>query len=188
MKRTLLALAVLAAAASAQADNRRGFYTGASVSRVDTNISSTGGGWVGVNAIELVGGYKYNWYLGGEMRLGTGLSSDDGNGITSVEVEHSVTHMASLYYRVESSNQTAKLYGLFGFSSVGMDFEALEADDGLGISVGDTDSKTYSGLSYGAGIGFVINRRTNLNFELRQLLDSDDVSFEAATIGFDFRF
>lgn len=216
MKRTLLALAVLATATAAHADNRRGFYIGGGANYIDLKVSSavnTGDigpdlqldspGSIGVAGLELYGGYKFNSYIGGELRVGTGLaeSSETTNNYTIVQIagagtpetsddvfetqlassstrDFSVSHFVSTYYRVESANQVAKLYGLLGFSSV-----TLSADNGA-----SSDSETYNGLSYGAGLGFVLSPRGNLNFEYKRLVDDGDFGFDVLSVNYDFRF
>lgn len=183
MKRAILAIAVLAAATSAQADNRRGWYIGGGPGYIDTGVNSGDGGSIGFSAIELYGGYKLNPFVGGELRLGTGLAGDNATVInlsdnSMVNVDYSITHAISGYYRVESANQVAKIYGLVGFSSIGLDAEATGVDA----------SDTPLGFSYGAGIGFVVGPKGNLNFEYRALLRTDDYEFDILSINYDFRF
>ena len=173
MKRSLLALAVVAMATSAHADNRRGWYIGGGPGFIDTGVASGDGGSVGFSAIEFYGGYKLNPYVGGELRLGTGLGDDNDSFF-----QYEIPYTAAAYYRVESANQVAKLYGLLGAAVV-----SIEATSGNSVT-----SDTPVGLSYGAGIGFVIGPRGNLNFEIRQLLNNADYELEVVSASYDFRF
>lgn len=182
MKRSLIASAILlAASASVQADNLRGWYVGGGPSYVDSGASSGDGGNVGFTAIDLYGGYKYSPYIGGEFRLGTGLGGDNGdveqNGAT-VNADYDLAYYASAYYRVESANQVAKLYGLLGVTTLGIDFDTPT----------QSGSNTETGISYGAGIAFVIDSRSNLNIEYRSLLNTSDAEFTSLGISYDFRF
>ncbi len=177
MKRSILACALLAACGFAQADNRQGWYAGAGGTFINSGVSSGDGGSISFTAAEILGGYKYNPYVGGELRIGLGFSGDD-RSIDGETYEFGINHYESLYYRIETANQTAKLYGLLGFSNI-----SIEADDGMNSS-----SASDSGLSWGAGVGFALDPRSNLNFEYRNIISNDDNDFYAFGINYDFRF
>jgi hypothetical protein len=174
MKKTaaVLALAIAGISGGASADNLRGWYAGGGVSQFDAGATA-GGNTILFNTLEGFGGYKYNWYLGGEVRVGTGLTTYE-----TTATEFSVTHFESAYYRMESSNQVAKLYGLLGFSNV-----AISADPEIAGR-----SSNESGISYGIGVGFVTGTKTNLNFEYKVLLDTDETNIETLTMNLDYRF
>src|SRR6187402_48408 len=82
-KTSLLVLGLIALPAFA--DNNKGFYVGIGMSGVDDkqdfqtidnveyNIDTNQ-----LRLVELIGGYKYNAALGGEIRLGSGVSSGEG--------------------------------------------------------------------------------------------------------------
>jgi len=180
MNKSLLTTALLAGLSlTAHADNLEGFYVGGGATRVETNFSTPTGGSTSVNAVEFLGGYKYSPYIGGEVRVGTGVSESSTVSGTGVPIELSLSHFESVYYRMESANQTAKSYILLGFANV-----EIEGEDGAGNS----ESLSESGLSYGAGIGFVLNEFSNLNFEYRVLVDTDDLEFTSMSVNYDFRF
>lgn len=174
MKKTAAALAFAIGGLSgvANADNLRGWYAGGGLSQFDAGATA-GGNTILFNTLEGLGGYKYNWYLGGEIRLGTGLTNYE-----TTATEFSVTHYESIYYRMESANQVAKLYGLVGFSNV-----AISADPEIAGR-----SSNESGVSYGVGVGFVTGTKTNLNFEYKVLLDKDATNIETLTVNLDYRF
>lgn len=182
MNKTLISIAVLMAlTTAAQADNRYGFYAGIGANRIETDIRSTTGGSAALNAVELFGGYKHSSYIGGELRLGAGVSDTSFSGVvngSTAAIDLSVPLYQSLYYRVESANQVAKSYLLLGYSSVELESE-------LGSQ---SSSDTEGGLSYGGGISFVINERGNLNFEYRVLVDNSDRELTTMGVSYDFRF
>ena len=187
LKRSILAVSVLSVASGALADNRQGFYAGGGVGFIDSGVGTPDGGAVGFNALEFFGGYKLSPYVGGEVRLGFGLSDDKTtvsiNGVAQQEEVYEIPYTASLYYRVESANQVAKLYGLLGFSIVGIDATVTTI---TGDRFGQDDNPT--GLSYGGGIGFVVNPRANINIEYRTLLSDENYNFEIVSLTYDFRF
>lgn len=155
----VLSLATVSAVADTQSIN--GFYAGGNLVEVDGNGDT--GRWT---AIEAVGGYKLNPFVGGEIRLG-------GAG----ESEPNLDLYTSIYYRTESANDTTKAYLLAGYTVA-----SFTGTDG--------DSESFDGFSYGAGAGFVISRSFMLNFEVRQLLKDNDADLDltAFSVGFDYRF
>ncbi len=122
----------------------------------DPNINYT--------AEEFVIGYKKNPYVGFEGRLG--YASQDPS-----------FAYVSAYYRLESQNETAKSYLLFGYSYA--DFIGVN-DSGTGIS----------GFSYGAGVGFPVGKQMFFNLEYRMLMDdsSDNLTIQGLSAGLDYRF
>lgn len=115
-------------------------------------------------AVEWIGGYKHNPYVGVETRIGYGFD------------DPSIAYI-SAYYRMESQNETAKSYLLFGYSYANL----------IGLNESDTG---ISGLSYGAGIGFPVGRQLFFNMEYRMLLDSnrDNLSMQGLSMNIDYRF
>jgi len=180
MRKFLLIIATVISL-PALADNMQGFYAGAAMGFVDGNTEDAAENGVDFRSIELTGGYKYNSWLGGEIRVGTGASSEAytvGQGDTAYDINVDIDHYESIYYRAESANAIAKLYGLLGYSNV-------QTTNSLGDA---SASASESGASFGAGVGFVMNEDTNLNFEYRQLINSSDNDFSILSIGFDYRF
>lgn len=114
--------------------------------------------------VEIFGGYKLNPFVGGEVRIGKSV----GGSIKIKDYE-------ALYYRVESANSVGKTYLLAGYSRAKI------------------EKMTFDGISYGAGVGFVINDRFNLNLEYRMLLNGsdkykDDIELSSLGITLDYRF
>lgn len=146
------------------------YYVGGGLSIIDTNLTAPNGNDLNYSSVEVLGGYKHSGFLGAELRIGSGLTKET----AGVDQEASISHYISAYWRTETANEVAKIYGLLGYTSLGMD-------------VGE-ESETQSGLSYGGGIGFVFERDWNLNFEYKWLLDTDDREFTALSANVDYRF
>jgi opacity protein-like surface antigen len=160
MKRIIIALLFLVAApAFADIHANNGFYLGGGVAQISLSDSSYD--WT---ALELVGGYKLNPFVGGEVRLGAASEGDP-----------NITSYMSGYYRVESANDVGKTYLLAGYT--------------YGAVSGDS-SDNFSGFSYGGGVGFVIFETLNLNFEYRILCkdNKNNLDFSSFNVGVDYRF
>lgn len=171
----LASLLFFANASSAQSifEKLNKAYVGGGFARVDSNFTEFSPGEKNnlvFNSLELLGGYKYSGYLSGELRAGFGLSDATLAGDMVAELDN----YFSLYWRPETANEVAKLYGLLGYSSVS-------------TTVGSSSSSD-SGLSYGAGVGFVMFTDWNLNFEYRNLIDNDNDNFTALGVNIDYRF
>lgn len=172
----LLAFSLLAI--PALADNNKGFYLGIGASsindRQDDPVDTTS-----IRAGELFGGYKYNAALGVELRLGTGLKAGESKDGT---LERDIGDYQSIYYKPELVNDVAKLYALLGYtrisSSANLDTALAAADKSL----------SYSGASYGIGIGFVINEQLNINFEYKNICEDLYNKPNTASVNFDYRF
>lgn len=182
MKRTILAIAVFSVTAATQAaESEQGWYVGGGPSYIDTGVQSGDGGSVGFSAIELYSGYQYSALVGGEVRLGTGLSRDNAAATINgerINVDYEIAYTASAYYRVQAQNEVAKIYGLFGLSSVGLD---------AFTETGDV-SDTPTSYSYGVGIGFVLGERGSWNIEYRALLHNNDYEFDITALSYSYRF
>jgi opacity protein-like surface antigen len=110
-------------------------------------ISNTNNDWNSVDfqPVELFGGYKLSPFVGGEVRIGAAAGTEK------------ITNFESIYYRTESANDVGKTYLLAGYSHVA-----------LATTGGDF---SFSGFSYGAGVGFAINDQFNVNLEYKVLVD-----------------
>lgn len=143
MKKILVAaLALLAATSYADTSSHNGFYVGAGVSGVRNDWDDKK--W---SPVELFGGYKLNPFVGGEVRVGA--SSGGSSKISNYE---------SIYYRTESANSVGKSYLLLGYTHA-----EIEAQTG---------DFNFNGFSYGAGVGFVISDKFNLNLEYKVLANA----------------
>lgn len=195
MKRVyIFALSLLAL--PALANNEKGFYAGAGVTLVnnhdhddfaqfDANASVNA---KNMRANEIFGGYKYNDYLGAEVRYGSGTDAAKGNlysaNVKTGEVTAELGSYKSIYYRPEMVNDEAKLYGLIGYTQLDV---TVANNDATGKELSSANT-SYSGFSYGVGIGFVIADHFNINVEYknicRELYDNPNTT----TINIDYRF
>lgn len=190
--KTLCVLALSLIALPALADNNRGFYLGAGASSIKDyqdgvdNVSQ-------IRAVELFGGYKYNAALGIELRLGSGQKAgtsnvyfDKAGTLQSGNLEREIDSYQSVYYKPELVNDEAKLYALIGYTHLSSSRRVL--DSAGKVIEGETEDGSASGLSYGLGIGFVINEHFNINFEYKNI--SEDVSGKPnlASVNVDYRF
>lgn len=200
----LAALVLLAGPAMAQGKFKLdGFYVGGGGAFIDSNLrddSSTDdeSDDVSFSAIELISGYKINGFLSFEARLGTGLGKKDrttidpvldsdgnatvdanGDPITlTARLEDSIQYYGSVYWRPETANQTAKIYGLLGLTTISVKEE----------SSAGSDSVSESGVSFGGGVGFRFDERWNLNFEYRSLINTGAFEFNTISANLDYRF
>jgi len=153
------------------------FYLGAGVNFLElTGSENASGSDANFATIEILGGYKYNGFISGEARIGVGTSGETltaelGGDAGQVQAEVDIEYTGSLYWRPETANEIAKIYGLLGFSTV---------------SIKDGDSE--SGISYGGGVGFTFQEDWNLNFEYRSIIDKDAFEFTALSANVDYRF
>jgi opacity protein-like surface antigen len=157
MKKILVAALVLSSAASyADTSSSEGFYVGAGVSGVRNDWDDKK--W---SPVELFGGYKLNPFVGGEVRVGASVGGGDSK----------ITNYESVYYRTESANSVGKAYLLLGYTHA-----EIEA------ATGDFD---FNGFSYGAGVGFVISEKFNLNLEYKVLANAKGTWYPDKSTRFD---
>lgn len=182
---------------TAWANNQRGFYAGLGYAVV-MGDSGTVFESAEMPVLEFTGGYKYNGALGLEARYGIGVGDDrdrdsgyfewaqeDNDALTQIERE--VDSYSAIYYRPELTNNHARLYGLIGYASVDLSADWTETDAEEVTTTSTTDT-SLSGMSYGLGVGWYIDRRWNFNLEYRRLVHTDDYKPEAFSAQLDYRF
>ncbi|MFL0810090.1 MAG: porin family protein [Agarilytica sp.] len=170
------------------ADHEQGFFVGGNVALVSSDTyaeQNNSDKEVNIPSLELVAGYKYNNWLGLDLRYGNGIASQEED-ITDGSVDYSVSSYQSFYYRPEILNKEAKLYFLIGYTSFEASAEAT-TDDGSGETVVET-TFSESGTSYGIGAGWFVGDDLVVNLEYRQLVDTDEETFSVVTFGADYRF
>lgn len=152
------------------------FYVGANLTAIDGNMKNTDGVSAHFVTLELNGGFKQDpWWLGAEARVGLGINEqtifnpNTGSGQPAT-LDVRVDNHASIYWRPETANPVAKLYGLVGATSM------------------TVDSESRSGASYGGGVGFKAWENWNINVEYRLLFKDDNDDFNAFSFGVDYRF
>lgn len=168
MKATLMAIFLLNLSLNAHtyAASSEGFYAGGGAASIALKDTGEDLKWA---AVEAVGGYKLNPFVGGEARLGFASDTPD-------------LFYSSLYYRTESVNDIAKTYLLLGYT--------------VGKFDGEDFSISIDGVSYGAGVGFAVTSSLYFNLEYRILMDGTgsedgedfDVKLKALSFNVDYRF
>ncbi|MFL0809506.1 MAG: porin family protein [Agarilytica sp.] len=183
-KASILLLASLFFVNTSWADKDKGVYVGAGINFVNVGVLDPFANEVNFKTGDLFVGYKYNPYLGVELRYGASLqdetiSVEDENGFDS-SVTATISEYTSVYYRPELSNEIAKLYLLLGQTSLKT---SLEIDSDV-----STIETAESGLSYGFGFGLWLDEKMNLNFEYKVLVTTSADSFTGTTLNADYRF
>jgi opacity protein-like surface antigen len=194
---SLLALPVLA-------DNSRGFYLGLGGSVIDDYQDGVDD-MSNIKAVEMLGGYKYNDALGVEIRFGKGKTTATSSyslGIDSkpsprnvYSFEREIGNYTSIYYKPELVNEEAKLYGLFGYTigktSGSSRIDLVEDNQGKWVTKSSTSKSSessFSGFSYGIGVGFVINEQFNINLEYKNICNEISGKPNLASVNVDYRF
>lgn len=177
-------LASLFLSSASWADKDKGVYAGAGINFVNVGVLDPFANEVNFKTGDLQLGYKYNSYLGIELRYGASLqdeviSVDDGSGFDS-SVTATIGQYTSIYYRPELANEIAKLYMLLGQTSLQTSLE-VESDE-------STIETSESGFSYGFGFGLWLDEKMNLNFEYKILVTTSADSFTATSLSADYRF
>lgn len=198
MKHYFLGLSLLLLSASLSADDQqRGFYLGAGAALVSEGQRIS----VDLDDIDrryrlgnVFAGYKHNSALGLELRYGGGLQTErrdvlfpdetSSAGAVPALARAAIDDYQSVYYRPELTNEIAKTYLLLGYSQVKTSGSIRDGQDNLLLEHSESDS----GASYGLGIGFVLDRRFNLNFEYLVLLDSRGERLTTTGASIDYRF
>lgn len=199
-------LAILLTPGLACADNRQGLYIGGGLSQVDAFRFPQDKNAVEVKTSEIFAGYKYNSWLGLEARAGFGENSERVRRTfppdrDTININYRIENYHSIYYKPEVINEVAKLYGLFGYTSIKRSASfsdeqgnTLPAFNSEAVSFGDakiSGSELHdrtSGFSYGIGVGFVFDRKLNINIEYRNILRNSEERIAATGVYFDYRF
>lgn len=189
MKHTAL-LALILCGNIAFADQNNGFFVGGNAAYISSDTfveinSEEEKIDVTLSAIELVAGYKYNSWLGIDLRYGSSLSDHDESISADTLIsgfEYSIDSYQSIYYRPEITNKEAKLYFLLGYTTLDATTETLRSDGDITVEYSE------SGTSYGMGAGWFVGDDLVINVEYRQLLDKEEDEFSIITLGADYRF
>ncbi|MFL0800123.1 MAG: porin family protein [Agarilytica sp.] len=171
----------------AVAEQNKGFFAGGNAAYIssDAYVSDPDGEKVDTISAELVAGYKYNDWLGIDLRYGLGVNDRQEPGANTGEtIEYAVDSYQSIYYRPEIINKEAKLYFLIGYTTLDTAAETFDSDNAPVSKVDYSES----GTSYGLGAGWFVGDELVINVEYRQLLDKDEDEFSVITFGADYRF
>ena len=121
--------------------------------------------------------------VGYELRLGTGLSSDDLSETLpffgDVELELEIDTLIGVYLVAEGKiGPAGSIYGIIGYSMI--DY-TLKADSSVFGS--DSESDDESDLSFGFGANLGKSDSVRFNIEYMQYLDKDDIDASAISFG-----
>lgn len=161
--------------------NNDGFYAGAGISRYRYAEPGAGADFH-LATLELNGGFWFHPLLSAEMRVGTGLG-DQESAANDVLWQVNLDSFASVYWRPEWVNESAKLYGLLGYTQVDIGAEGTTA-----AGAPRTQDLSEDGFSFGAGIGFFYDQNLTVNLEWKQLVDADSFEMSGFSAGLDYRF
>ncbi len=181
----LFIVALVVASSLTYAARDRGIFTGAGFALVDVGVEDFFENRVEFKAIEFSLGYKYNNWLGIDARYGLAPTSEtvfvavDPDTNREIGEEVDLDNYISYYYRAELTNDIAKIYILLGQSNITI---TRESEDGTSVS------ETGSGTSYGVGFGLWINRKLDVTFEYKQLLETEEDSFTSTGFNVEYRF
>lgn len=190
MKRYLIVLLGFCSL-QAMADHQRGFYAGAGIALIDDAkdaVEKTDEARAG----EIFGGYKYNGFLGAELRVGFGASTGDYKSFANGEflgekTERDVGEYVSLYYKPEIINKEAKLYALLGYTNMDITYDNFSVTGDEKTLMSSVEEKA-SGFSYGVGIGYIMGKNITLNLEWRNISDKIDNALNTMNLNLDYRF
>lgn len=188
-KKIIASVLALAASGFCHADNSRGFYAGGNFGITLTDdfiITETQkpDAKLRMGTLEVLGGYKYNAFLGIDVRVGTGLVGKTVEVSDTVDADYDLGSYYAVYYRPEMINDYGSWYGLLGYSNVDYSVEIKNANG----EVTDKLDESKSGMSFGFGVAWFLQNNVNFHIEARSLINSDDISGEIVTAGFDYRF
>lgn len=181
---TAFTLMLALCAQHASADRHKGIYLGGGLGQADIGVDNFLGGKVPVKTAELFTGYKYNNWLGIEIRMGASLRDETYALETTsptgrIELASLwINQYRSIYYRPEITNEIAKVYGLIGVTSAQTTSTINEVDY----------HATADGNSYGIGAGLILNENTYFNLEYRILIETEIDRFSMIGFNVDYRF
>lgn len=124
-----------------------------------------------VGSLEGQAGIELTPYTALEARLGVGLNTGRDEG-----VEMEAPYFASIYFKPQLRNEKASLYGLLGMTTVEVDVSS------------QADADTFTDMSYGIGVSFVMHPHVDLTAEWKKLINADEFDARGGTIGFNYRF
>ncbi|MFM2058369.1 MAG: hypothetical protein RLY71_2754 [Pseudomonadota bacterium] len=178
MKRHVLTTVALSAAlvSGVACAQQAGFYGGASFARADLKVD--GFKTVSPTALSLTLGNQIDKYIAGEFRYGFSLS-DDTLQVNGVDVKAKIKDYMGVYVKgFVPVTLSGSLYGIAGYTSGKVSFSGPVA----------TTSESDSGVSFGVGGSFAINRLTFVTIEWMRLLKGDDYTLNTLGAGVNFRF
>ncbi|MGI2261353.1 porin family protein [Shewanella sp. GXUN23E] len=168
MKNALIATAIAVTSPFAVASG----YIGGSYSALDYSQQGLEKD-LSLGAISVTGGYRFNEYAAIEARAGIGVGDDSLRGVT-FELD---TYYGG-YLKLGIPAGDFYPYVLAGFTEGELTASLLD----------DSVSGSESDFSYGAGIGYNINKNVSLQLEYTNYLDKDGGTIDGFTFGINYYF
>lgn len=188
-KLLLIALSTFAVSAHAWEPT---FYLGGNVGSAQINPNRVYSNF-SMQSLEGVAGVKLFKYVAVELRgavpLGvdsewakTGINFNDPDDDEDDEwvvsyMQAGLEYYGSFYLKPFVANEKASLYGLLGYTSVGLDFEPGLADD-------DTDA----GPSWGIGFTYKLSPKVDFVLEWKEIIAADNFNIAGGAAGFTYSF
>ena len=168
--------AALGMAFTVQAEDRSGFYVGASIGEATNEVDEFKGS---DTAFKLTGGYAFNKYFGIELAyVDSGTQTDTIEGIDLTTSSDGVIASAVL------SLPIGEKFALFG--KLGYAVYDVEATARLG-NLSERDSGSDEDFAYGVGLEFAVGRGLHLRAEY-EVVDVTDGDFDMVSAGVAYKF
>ena len=163
------ALIAVSISASGSVNAGSGFYIGANVGYGDQKNEIVRESQ-DTALLALKAGYDFNDYIGLEARYG---------GVEGSSSEIDLDNFTSLYAKPQYFfTESFSIYGLAGIS-----WTPVSLDNGL-----FSDKETLNSFSYGLGLGWFLGNHARLSGEYTRISSDSDFTFDAFSLGFDWRF
>ena len=163
------ALIALSLGVSGQVNAGSGFYIGAHLGGGDQKneiIDET----ENTGVLSLKAGYDFNDYIGIEGRYG---------GVDTSSSEIDLDNFTSLYAKPQYFfTESFSIYALAGIS-----WTPVALETGL-----FNEKETLNSFSYGLGLGWFLGSHARLSGEYTRISSDSDFTFDAFSLGFDWRF
>lgn len=173
-KLLLIALSTFAVSAHAWEPT---FYLGGNLSSSQFKADQAPSDNFTVLSFEGVAGVNLFDFLAVEGRAGAGIGDDSvTNGANTSTV--AIDYLASFYVKPYLANDKATLYGLIGYTSVGVDTNdpSLSSED------------TADGLGYGVGFTYHISPEMDFIMEWKTAVNADEFDISGGTVGLTYSF
>ena len=156
--------------AKAEGNDDRGFYLGAHIGGGEQKNRIVGEAISGTGVLSIKAGYDFNKYIGLEGRYG---------GVDSSSSEIDLHNFTSLYAKPQYFFIDAlSIYALLGVS-----WTPVDLDNGL-----SNEKENLNSFSYGLGLGWFVIEHLRLSAEYTRISSNEDFTFDAFSLGFDWRF
>ena len=182
---TTLTASLLVLGLAAPASAETGLYGGVQYTFFDANEEGVDDDAL-LDALGARLGMQASEFLAVELRLGTGLGTDDVDiGTMGFRVERELDYYAGVYARGSVPlNERVSAYAIVGYTHAEFSADLLGANLSFDIDLADSESD----ISYGVGIDVDASEAITLNFEAMRYMDAGDLKIDGASFGMTFAF